>query len=132
MAGGKNKIHEHENAGKGDFRANPQNIGKGRKKKIYTVIKELGYSADDIKTAFGELSFYDTESLANLVKDDSKPVIVRIVARQFLEALKKSDWTKIREILEHVIGKAPASVDLTTGGEKIKQIFKIGDQEIEF
>lgn len=114
------------------FNTHPENIGKGRKKKIYTILKEKGYSADDIKTGFEELAFYDTEELLRLTKDEKKPVIVRIVAHQYLLALKKGDWTKIREILDHVIGKAPASVDVTSAGEKITQVFKIGDQEIEF
>ena len=112
---GKNDIHNDPNANTNGFKQNPQNIGKGRKKKIYTVIKEMGYSADDIKTAFGELAFYTLDELKKVYEDESKPIITRIIANQFFTALKKSDWNKIKEILEHVIGKAQSTtvVDLT-------------------
>lgn len=103
MPGGKGNIRPEDNTN--GFQKNPQNIGKGRKKKIYTVIKELGYSADDIKTAFGELAFYTEDDLELIHKDETKPIITRIIANQFFMALKKSDWNKIKEILEHVIGK---------------------------
>lgn len=87
------------------FDKNPENIGKGRKKKIYTILKEKGFSADDIKTAMGEMAFYTLPELKSVYDDEDKPVIARIVANQFYQALKKSDWNKIKEILEHVIGK---------------------------
>jgi len=114
------------------FSSTNQPEKNGRKKKIYTILKEQGYSADDLKTAFGELPFYNTDDLSKLMKDDKAPVIVRIISHQLVLALKSGDWTKIRDVMEHFIGKAPSSVDVTSGGEKIKQIFKIGDQEIEF
>lgn len=65
----------------------------------------MGYSGDDIKTAFGELAFYDQEELETVCNDLSKPIIVRIVANQFKLALSKGDWNRIKEILEHVMGK---------------------------
>ena len=93
------------------FDKNPQNINKGgRPKKIYTVIKEMGYSADDIKTAFGELAFYTLPELKKVYESEDQPVITRIIANQFFTALKKSDWNKIKEILEHVIGKPQLNV----------------------
>ena len=117
--------------GKG-FDNNPQNINKkGRPKKIYTILKESGYTADDIKTIFGEIPFYTLEDATKAVKDESYPLILRTVAHLMISAFKKGDYNKIREVLEHFIGKAPAQVDVTSAGKAI-QIFKIGDQEIEF
>ncbi len=89
----------------GDFSVNPQNIGKGRKKKIYTILKEKGYSKDDIKTAFGEQAFYSMSELDELINNDTNPIIVRIVAKQFKQAFEKGDWVRIKDILEHSIGK---------------------------
>lgn len=95
------------------FDKNPQNINKkGRPKKIYTVIKEMGYNIEDVKTAFAELAFYSLADLKKIHDDETKPIITRIIANQFFQALKKSDWNKIKEILEHVIGRPQASVDL--------------------
>jgi translation initiation factor 2 alpha subunit (eIF-2alpha) len=96
--------------GKG-FDKNPQNIGKGRKKKIYTVIRELGYSADDVRTAFGEIGFYTQKEIVELAKDENKPMIVRIVANQFIQCFKSNDFNKIKEILEHVIGKPQQKIE---------------------
>jgi len=88
------------------FQKNPQNINKkGRPKKIYTILKEKGFSKDDIVTSFGELAFYSKKELLASFNDEKKPVIIRIVANQFLKALEKDDWYKIKEILEHTIGK---------------------------
>ena len=100
------------------FDKNPENIGGGRKKKIYTVLKEKGYSADDIKTAFGELAFYTLPELKEVYVDDNKPAIARIVANQFFHALKKGDWTKIKEIMEHVIGKPLQSITVDEPNKK--------------
>ena len=88
----------------------PQN--PGRKKKIYNVLKEQGYSKDDMKTAFKELSFATLPELKKLKANATKPIIVRIVANQFLMALAKSDWMKIKDILEYVIGKPQQQLDV--------------------
>jgi hypothetical protein len=86
----------------------------GRKPKIYTQIKKLGYGKDDIKACFGELMFYTSRELQEIIEDDSKPIITEIVAKALLEASKDGNMSKIKEILEHSIGKASQSVDLKT------------------
>ena len=126
---GKNDIHNDPNANTNGFKENPQNIGKGRKKKIYTVIKEMGYSADDIKTAFGELAFYSLAELKAVHDDESKPIITRIIANQFFQALSKSDWTKIKEILEHVIGKPKQETELS--GSIVNKTVDLTKDDIE-
>lgn len=114
------------------FTSSNQPKTKGRKKKIQTILKEKGFSAEDVKCVFGKLAWYTVAELEKIFNDEKKPIIVRITAQQFFLALKVGNMTKIREIMEHVIGKAPASLDVTSLGEKVNQIFKIGDQEIEF
>lgn len=86
---------------------------KGRPKKIYTVLKEKGFSGDDIKTAFGEMAWYTLNELKQVHKDEKKPVIMRIVANQFYLALSKGDWGKVKEILEHTIGKPTQGLEHT-------------------
>lgn len=114
------------------FSSSNQPKTKGRKKKIQTILKEKGFSAEDVKTVFGKLAWYSVAELEKIFNDDKKPIIVRITAQQFFLALKDGNMTKIREIMDHVIGKAPASLDVTSGGEKVEQVFKIGNQEITF
>lgn len=115
------------------FDKRPENINKaGRKKKIYTILKEKGYGSDDIKTAFGELAFYTLNELKNVYADDKKPVIVRIVANQFYQALKKSDWVKIKEILEYVIGKPQQRIETATTVKQEKPlIINIDGKELD-
>jgi len=96
---------------KTQFSATNQPNGAGRKKKIYTVIKEMGYSGEDIKTAFGELAFYNLKELDRVKNDEKKPIITRIIANQFGIALDKGDWNRIKEILEHVMGKPQQVID---------------------
>ena len=102
-----------------NFAKCPENIGNGRKKKIYNILKEKGYSADDIKTAFGEMAFYTIAELQNVHKDETKPVIARIIANQFYLALKKGEWNKIKEILEYVIGKPNQSIEFEDKTPKV-------------
>ena len=77
----------------------------GRKKKIYTILKEKGYGSQDIKTAFKEMAWYTLSELKEVYSDDSKPVITRIVANQFHKAYLKGDWSRIKEIMEYTIGR---------------------------
>jgi len=128
MPGGKGNIRPEDANG---FDKNPQNINlKGRPKKIYTILKETGYSATDIKAAFGELAFYTVKDLDIILNDESKPVITRIVANQFKEALGKSDYYKIKEILEHSIGKPTQSIDLESTIKKEVKGYRLPDGTI--
>ena len=86
-----------------------RNLG-GRPKKIYTIIKEMGYTADDIRGAFKEMMFYTLDDLKKVHKDESKPVIVRIIANQLYLALKKGDLSKIKDIMERVLGREPLPI----------------------
>ena len=84
----------------------------GRPKKIYTILKEKGFSKDDIKTAFHELAFYTEKELRSMSKDKTKPIITRIAAKQFLTAYDKGNWGAIKEILEHNIGRPTGTENL--------------------
>jgi len=78
----------------------------GRPKKIYTILKEMGYSKGDVKDCFGELIWYTHNSLKELLKDDTKPIITHITAKALLESKDSGDISKIKDILEQSIGKA--------------------------
>ena len=95
------------------FDKHPELINKkGRPLKVYTQIKKMGYSADDLKAAFQDAAWYDTKALKKIYEDETKPIILRILANQFYQALKKGDWNKIRDILEHTIGKPQQSLNV--------------------
>lgn len=120
MPGGNKNIKPSDNPK--PFKKGVVQNPNGAPKKIYTIIKEMGYSANDMKAAFGELSWYNVDELKNLHADNSKPMIVRIVANQIYLALTKGDMSKIKEILEYTLGKPSQGIDVTTQGESINQI----------
>ena len=101
--------------------------GGGRPKKIYTVLKEKGYSKDDIRLCFQELAFYSENDLVSVINDMEKPQIIKIVAKAYIEAGKTGNYSKVKEIIEQVIGKPTqdTKVEVTT----IPSIFiQKGDQ----
>ena len=107
-----NKEYFGGRANTNGFDKRPNDINRaGRPKAIYKILKEKGFTAKDIKTAFGELAWYSLPELQKVHQDETKPIILRIVANQLYLALKKGDWGKIREILEHVIGKPNQKIE---------------------
>ena len=90
----------------------PTNLG-GRKKKIYTILKDKGYSKDDIRTVFEEMLFYTVDELKEIIKKSNTPAIVLITAMSVKNAIVKGDYRMAKEIIEQVIGKALQSNELT-------------------
>lgn len=111
MAGGKNKIHEHPNAGKGNFAANPQNIYKkgGNRKLIGMVNKQLEEvgieetTAAEIKSIYLRLIQCTKEEITQTANDDDSPMLLRIVAGAMIEG---KGIEIIERILDRSIGKA--------------------------
>jgi len=113
------------------FEKNDSRINKaGRPKKIYTILKEQGFGKDDILTVFKELVWYTLPELKKMFDDISKPAIVRITANQIYTALKSSDMTKIKEIMQYSLGMPKQQVETEnttklTLEDKLKDIIKI-------
>ncbi len=78
----------------------------GRKKKIYTILKEKGYSKDDIAACFSELGFYTLSETQELCMDETKPIIMQIIAKCFIKAYEDGDWSKCKDIIDQTLGKA--------------------------
>ena len=114
------------------FGENPDNINRsGRPKKLLTILKEKGFGKDDIKTAMGELAWYTIEEARELMDDGSKPLIMKIVAGQFIEAFDKKDWNKIKEILEHTIGKPRQEIGIEADAEILPTNFIVNGKKRE-
>ena len=92
----------------------------GRPKKIYTIIKESGYTKDDIRAAFEEAGWQTKEELEAIIEDETKPVILKVISRAFLKGAEKGDYRYISEIMQQAIGKPKESVD-----SQIKQEIKV-------
>lgn len=104
----------------------------GRPLKIYTKIKQNGYGIQDMKAIFGELPFGTIEDLKKISNDTTQPVIVLIVASALHKAYKGGDWSKIKEIMEHTIGKAPQSIEISGNQDKpLRTIIEIDGKDVE-
>lgn len=77
----------------------------GRPKKIYSVLKESGYSKEDIKAAFEEIGWQTSDDLDAILDDSTKPMILRLIAKAFQKGTEKGDFRYVSEILAHVIGR---------------------------
>jgi len=104
------------------FSTTNQPANRGRKKKLLTIIKEMGYTGDDIKTAFKELAFYSLPELVKVSNDNEKPAILRITAEQFITAYKKKDYNRIKEIIQYILGKPLQQIETKNYTEQITGI----------
>jgi|13_taG_2_1085334.scaffolds.fasta_scaffold135460_2 hypothetical protein len=85
----------------------------GRKKKIYTILKDKGYSKDDVVTSFTEMLFYSIDELKEVAQDRTKPIIMGIVATALRDAYIDGDYKKGKDIIEQVIGRALQRQEIT-------------------
>ena len=106
--------------GKG-FDKNPQNINRnGRPRKLITdVIAQLEEQGikpatkPDIQDIYMRLINVEIPELEQIVKDQTQPVLVRIVGKNVLSG---KGFDIIEKMLDRSIGKAEQKTDITTGG----------------
>jgi len=98
----------------------------GRRKKIYTILRETGYSKDDMRAALQELSFYTESQLQEVVDNDRLPIITRIIAKNMLAAYEAGEFYSIQSIIEQGYGKAKqtSEVEQTTNIKGLEVVFK--------
>ena len=96
------------------FTSENQPKNPGRKKKIYTILKEMGYSKDDIASCFNEIAFYTKKDIEELLKKSDVPIIAQTIARTYLKAEKNGDYSKVKDIVEQVVGKPKQTIDQKT------------------
>ena len=89
---------------------------------LSTIVAELrakGYeraTAGTVADAFETLLNVPEDVLAEMVKDKTKPMSLRIVGKAMLTA---KGWEVLQAMLDRAHGKAKQAIDHTTGGEKI-------------
>lgn len=85
----------------------------GRPRKIYTILKEKGYSKDDIMTAFHELAWYSVAELKAIFEKPATPAIVKTIAMAFKKSIESGDLSMIRQVLEYTLGKPKQRLEHT-------------------
>lgn len=84
----------------------------GRPRKIYTILKESGYSKDDVRNAFNEIAWADVDELQRLFKDPKSPAIIKVIAHAYKRAIEKGDYRYVSEIIQQSIGKPKENADI--------------------
>ena len=97
--------------------------GPGRPPKLLSTItaelKAKGYeraTANQVADAFETLLNVPEDVLAEMVKDKTKPMSLRIVGKSMLTA---KGWEVLQAMLDRAHGKAKQSLDHTSGGKEI-------------
>jgi hypothetical protein len=111
------RIHEHPNAGKGNFAKNPQNINrKGRPRKmvsgIITELKERGVekvSPADVKEVFLMLINLEKNEIEEISEDEKQPIITKIVSKEMLSG---KGFDIIEKMLDRAIGKSNENINI--------------------
>lgn len=85
----------------------------GRPKKIYTVLKQSGFTKDDVRDAFEEIGWQSIDELKEIENDPTKPAILKVIAKAFIRGAEKGDFRYVSEILQHVVGKPKETVEQT-------------------
>lgn len=123
---GKRKMNPNslKNLELGKFKKGHSGNPRGpRKKSIRSVVDEFkaqGYaipSAADICDMYRATLALDEEALKARINDKSQPMIVRIVAKNVLGG---KGFDIAERMLDRSIGRATQSMDITSGGEKLK------------
>ena len=108
------------------FEKGDTNNGGRPPKLLSTIVAELrsqGYeraTAGTVADAFETLLNVPEDVLADMVKDKTKPMSLRIVGKAMLTA---KGWEVLQAMLDRAHGKAKQSTDITTGGERITVTF---------
>jgi len=108
----------------GQFKPGESGNPEGRPRKIYTILKKSGYSKDDAREAFHEMAWSSLEDLKKLFEDPNAPVIIKVIAAAYKEAIKKGDYRFVKEIIEQTIGKPKQDIDVTSDGKAITEIVR--------
>lgn len=81
------KFEKGNNLGR-QFSKEYQPESNGRRPNVYTILKDKGYSSDDITAGAHEMAFYTESELQEAANDPASPVIYRIMAGNYLNALQ--------------------------------------------
>jgi len=98
--------------GIGGFRDNPQKRGNG----FWDI-------NDTPRAKLEQMMKLDEEELLSLAKDKKAPYFERMLAL----AMADKNWKTVKEMIHEVYGTPKQSLDVTSGGDKIKTVVEIID-----
>jgi hypothetical protein len=83
----------------------------GRPKSTTTILYENGRNKAEIINTFAEIAFKTEREVTDILKDETQPMITKVVARTFLRGKygTNCDYRNIAEIMSYLIGKPPSN-----------------------
>ncbi len=91
----------------------PRRDGNGRKPKVYTILREMGYGNDDIIACFRELMWYNIKEIKELVGKSNIPIIKGIMAKSLITDYNKGNLNNTREFLLRLMGAPTQKTEST-------------------
>ena len=110
------------------FSSENQPAKNGRKRNTYTILKDKGYSLNDITAAAGELAFYTEPELESTLQNESLPIITRIIAKNYLRALQEGSLKEVEHALI-LASKSSSPEQRSDKVEKIEVTYDIAEKE---
>jgi len=110
------------------FSSENQPAKNGRRKNIYTILKDKGYSVNDITAAAGELAFYTEAELEEAIQNESLPMITRIIAKNYLRAFQEGSLKEIEHALI-LASKSSSTQSRTPSIENIEVTYDVAKDE---
>ena len=108
------------------FSSENQPAKNGRRKNIYTILKDKGYSVNDITAAAGELAFYTEAELEEAIQNESLPMITRIIAKNYLRAFQEGSLKEIEHALI-LASKSSSTQSRTPSIENIEVTYDVAE-----
>jgi hypothetical protein len=99
------------------FSSTYQPVKNGRPKKIYTLIRESGYSKDDAKDMFADIGWLTQKELKELFESDKTPAIMKVLAHAYNKGINKGDYRYVAEIIQQWLGRPKIDQDVHMSGE---------------
>jgi len=108
------------------FSSENQPAKNGRRKNIHTILKDKGYSVNDITAAAGELAFYTEAELEEAIQNESLPMITRIIAKNYLRAFQEGSLKEIEHALI-LASKSSSTQSRTPSIENIEVTYDVAE-----
>jgi hypothetical protein len=98
----------------------------GRRPNRFAHLKDTyELSSQDVGNLIGKLLSLKLSELNKIILDKDTTMLEKAFARAVKEAAQKGTLYQVEQMLNRKIGKVPNNVDITTGGDKIDNTFKI-------
>lgn len=134
MPGGNKNIRASDNPK--PYVKGQKNPNGGRKKRFVTLMKEKGFSRNDIQNSIQNVAAMTDNELVEHLGKKELTILEKIVIKTFQSAEKNGNYDVARNMLEMGFDKPTAGKEVTHNVDKalteqFNEIFKIGGRDIK-